>query len=1021
MSLPPVRPRPREVPRARAHRRIGRVGPILVSVVLLVCLLAAGLPATGGHRPSVAAVGAVPSPVRVPVAAEPDGTAVTIDASVFTPGPGRHPAVLLAHGFGGSKDDLVERAQTLAARGYVVLAYTARGFGDSGGRIHLSDPDFEIPDAAALIAYLAGRGDVLLDGPGDPRVGVAGGSYGGALGLMLAGNNPRIDAVVAAITWHDLADAFFPDFRPARAGTPAALARTVGADPAEVGPFKRRWVSVLFSGIAADGPALGGAPAPGQTPGEPGPGEASTDGPAPPGATTQAADTWSLCARFDPRICRLFLAAGTTGRPSAELLTLLRRHSPAPTLGQVTAPTLLVQGMRDSLFGLDQADASARALTAAGAPVAVRWIDAGHDGGVTPPDSQILDPWLDRHLTDAGRAAGGSAFAGFAAPVPPAFPNAEPATLTADAYPGTGAVLAPAVATVPVHPLVAGSSGHRLLSPPGGDPAATTTVPGLGGEDLGNRLGGAGYALAALPGQSVAFESDPLPEAMTLAGSARLRLRVISTTTDATLFLSLWQVGSTGPSLPRRLVAPVRVATTPGRPVEVDVALPAGTAPMPQGSRWRVLVSATDAAFVSPTDARAYVVGLAGDRALHVPTMTATTTGASAVDTETLGVGLALVATLVVVGLGAGLIRWRRRRSDRFAAREDERDVPLVVEALTKTYRDGHRAVDEVTWSARRGQVVGLLGPNGAGKTTTMRMLVGLIRPDAGHVRLLGEPVHAGSPVLAQVGALIEGPGFLPHRSGRANLQAYWSATGRDPREADFARALAVAALGDALDRPVRTYSHGMKQRLGIAQAMLGAPPVLLLDEPTNGLDPPQIAAMRSVLRGYADTGRTVVVSSHLLGEVEQTCTHVVVMHRGRVVLAGAVADLVASQDTTDVTLRADTAAQDVRRVAGRLRRGRRRLADVRVDVARRRLTIVADTARVDVVDAVVRAGGHVAEVSAHRRLEEIFLEVIGDSRAGADPGPDPRSDPGHGRGADAVGAADDAARLEAARQVRAR
>ncbi|MDQ3526837.1 MAG: ATP-binding cassette domain-containing protein, partial [Actinomycetota bacterium] len=193
---------------------------------------------------------------------------------------------------------------------------------------------------------------------------------------------------------------------------------------------------------------------------------------------------------------------------------------------------------------------------------------------------------------------------------------------------------------------------------------------------------------------------------------------------------------------------------------------------------------------------------------------------------------------------------------------------------------------------AEPGQVVGLLGPNGAGKTTTLRMVMGLIHPDEGSVHVLGERVRPGAPVLRRVGALVEGPGFLPHLTGRDNLRAYWAATGRSMAEAHLDEALDVAALGAAADRQVRAYSHGMKQRLGIAQAMLGLPEVLILDEPTNGLDPPQIAAMRPILARYAAAGRTVVVSSHLLAEVEMTCSHVVVMHAGRVVAAGSVADV---------------------------------------------------------------------------------------------------------------------------------
>jgi ABC-2 type transport system ATP-binding protein len=253
---------------------------------------------------------------------------------------------------------------------------------------------------------------------------------------------------------------------------------------------------------------------------------------------------------------------------------------------------------------------------------------------------------------------------------------------------------------------------------------------------------------------------------------------------------------------------------------------------------------------------------------------------------------LLVVLGLVVLGALAlaGVARWRHRPH---APEPDLVDVPLAVDGLVKQYANGFRAVDGVSWRAERGQVVGLLGPNGAGKTTTMRMLVGLIRADDGAVHVLGERVTLGAPVLGRVGALIEGPGFLPHLTGRENLRAYWAATGRPDDEAGYDDALAVADLGVAADKPVRSYSHGMKQRLGIAQAMLGQPDLLLLDEPTNGLDPPQIRAMRGVLSRYAEGGRTVVISSHLLAEVEQTCSHVVVMHRGRVVLEGAVAELV--------------------------------------------------------------------------------------------------------------------------------
>jgi ABC-2 type transport system ATP-binding protein len=217
--------------------------------------------------------------------------------------------------------------------------------------------------------------------------------------------------------------------------------------------------------------------------------------------------------------------------------------------------------------------------------------------------------------------------------------------------------------------------------------------------------------------------------------------------------------------------------------------------------------------------------------------------------------------------------------------------LTLTIAGLSKTYPNGVRALSDVSLSIPAG-MFGLLGPNGAGKTTALRVLVGLITPTAGTVHVFGQPVTPGAAVLARIGAFIEGPGFLPHLTGRENLRLFWAASGRPDDEAELDTALDIAGLDASIDRRVKTYSHGMSQRLGIAQAMLGLPEVLVLDEPTNGLDPPQIAEMREVLQRYAETGRTVMISSHLLAEVEQTCSHVVVLHRGRLVAAGSVAEI---------------------------------------------------------------------------------------------------------------------------------
>ncbi|HET9140245.1 ABC transporter ATP-binding protein, partial [Actinophytocola sp.] len=268
-----------------------------------------------------------------------------------------------------------------------------------------------------------------------------------------------------------------------------------------------------------------------------------------------------------------------------------------------------------------------------------------------------------------------------------------------------------------------------------------------------------------------------------------------------------------------------------------------------------------------------------------------------------------------------------------------------------------------------------LLGPNGAGKTTTLRVLVGLTRPSGGDVLIFGHRVTPGAPVLSRLGALIEGPGFLPHLSGLENLRSYWRATGRPPEQARFSEALEIAGLGDSIHRKTRTYSHGMRQRLAIAQAMLGLPEVLVLDEPTDGLDPPQIVEMRRVLKRYATDGRAVLVSSHLLAEVEQTCTHVVVVHKGEIVASGPVDEIVGDSPTVQLDVSDVAAARAVLD----------RLGGVRTVSADAGLVIdVNGTPRSEVVAELVRAGVGVDRVVPRRRLEDAFLALVGDNSRGS-------------------------------------
>ena len=899
---------------------------LLATAAALLALAVVGVGAAVAVTGDTADVEVTEEALQVPVGAETGGRDVSLDVSVFTPpddapggdDDGRRAAVVLAHGFGGSKADLALQAQDVAAEGYVVLTYTARGFGASGGLIHLDSPDYEIADVSVLLDLLADRDDVRLDADGDPRVGIAGGSYGGGVALMGAAYDDRVDAIVPAITWHDLSQSLFPQY----------------GDSGGAGVFKQRWTSLFFAtGLA--GRANAGRPPAGQP-------------------------TDPRCGRFEPTLCRLYARAATSGRPSARMLALLRRSSPARVLDRIAAPTLLLQGQQDSLFPIDEADANARGIAAAGTPVAVHWLDGGHDlPGPGLEADDLTEPalaWFDHYLRDG--ADPGTSF-DFSLPVSP-FAEDGPEQLTTSRY-----------GDAEVRRLPLAGRAQPFASPPGGQPTAVTALPGTGSLlGVAGSLGGAGYRLAALPGESATFQTAGVDETLTVAGSPTVRLSVASTATDATLFVSAWVVSADGvATLPRQLVSPVRLdGLTPGLSRDVEVRLPASAYRLESGQRLRVVVSSTDAAYAVPRDARGYVVGLADDASLTVPTVDAErAAGAGGLVPTGL---VAAVGLLLLAAAGLSALAWRRRRVDHVV--EDLAEVPLAVAGVVKEYANGFRAVDDVSWRAERGQVVGLLGPNGAGKTTTMRMLVGLIRPGHGSIHVLGRPVTAGAPVLARVGALIEGPGFLPHLSGRDNLRAYWAATGKPDDEAGYDDALAIADLGVAVDRPVRTYSHGMRQRLGIAQAMLGLPELLLLDEPTNGLDPPQIRAMRDVLARYAAGGRTVVVSSHLLSEVEQTCSHVVVMHRGRVVLEGAVADLVQQSGSTLVSV------EDDRQRAADVLAALDGVTSARVE-ADGRIRVHGTTERPALVAALVAADVAVASVDGRRHLEEVFMSLVGE------------------------------------------
>ncbi|MFG3511664.1 alpha/beta fold hydrolase [Streptomyces bobili] len=823
---------------------------------------------------------------------------VRLDTSYFTSGDsGRRPAVLLGHGFGGTKDDVREQAEDLAADGYAVLTWSARGFGRSTGKIGLNDPKGEVADVSRLIDWLAKQPQVQLDKAGDPRVGLAGASYGGAISLLAAGHDTRVDAIAPAITYWNLADALFPD-----------------------GVFKKLWTGVFFN-------------------------------------------TGGGCARFEPALCAMYERVAESGTPDAAARALLEERSPSAVGDRIKVPTLLLQGQTDSLFTLAQSDAAEKAIRANGAPVDVDWIAGGHDGGDLEASrvQARVTSWFDRYLKNDKGADTGPAFR---------------ITRTGGVDSTDGAALLRGASDDTYPGLTAGDRSIALTgreqsfaNPPGASPPAVSALPGLGGGGL-SQLSSLGVGVSLdFPGQFAAFTSAPLTTDLRVTGSPTATLHVKSTREDAVLFGKVYDVGPDGRQqvLPAQLVAPVRVeGAKAGK--DVTLTLPAIDHEVDKGHRLRLVLASTDLGYASPAAAATYTVSLEGD--LAVPTAAAVSTAAAPLPSwvwwlPLSGAGLALA--LLVTG---------RRRTATPAPDPELAEVPLQITDLSKKYAGGDRySVRDLSFRVEKGQVLGLLGPNGAGKTTTLRMLMGLIRPDGGEIRVFGHAIRPGAPVLSRVGAFVEGAGFLPHLSGRQNLELYWQATGRPAEDAHLDEALEIAGLGDALARAVRTYSQGMRQRLAIAQAMLGLPDLLILDEPTNGLDPPQIREMREVMIRYAAAGRTVIVSSHLLAEVEQTCTHLVVMDRGRLVQAGPVGVIVGSGDTLLVGTATPVEEPLAEKVAALPGVASAVPTDdgllVRLDADGSAQHLVAELVRLDVP---------VQSVGPHRRLEDAFLTLIGGS-----------------------------------------
>lgn len=304
----------------------------------------------------------------------------------------------------------------------------------------------------------------------------------------------------------------------------------------------------------------------------------------------------------------------------------------------------------------------------------------------------------------------------------------------------------------------------------------------------------------------------------------------------------------------------------------------------------------------------------------------------------------------------------------------DPRDRPVAwCRGLRKAYRR-IQAVRDVSFEVHPGEIVALLGPNGAGKSTTILMALGLIRPDAGSAAILGAPVPAPYDTMRRVGVMFERPSFYPWLSGRRNLEVFLGRRGLPPTAIDDA--IDRVGLHGAAGRKVKGYSHGMRQRLGLAVALAGKPGLLVLDEPAGGLDPEGIRAFRSILAEEAERGAGVLLSSHMLSEVERSCHRAVFLAGGRVIAEGSVKDLLRARTLFEVVVDPNDRAHAVTLLAA---------YEPQV-VGPDRLLVPSSGAVGSSITEVLASGGVFPESVSERSptLEDLFFELTEGDPGGA-------------------------------------
>lgn len=514
-----------------------------------------------------------------------DDTHCDVVGDLYTPAgaDAQHPApaVLTTNGFGGSKDDQAGMATALAQRGYIVLSYSGLGFGASGCKIELDDPDWDGKAASQLVSFLGGTkaatdgtrlDDVVLDGPGDPRVGMLGGSYGGQIQFSVAGQDPRVDTIVPIITWNDLSYSL----------TPNNTDLTSGVTSSTPGVAKYQWAALFTAVGIADG--------------------------------LQHYDVdpnrlLTTCPNFDARVCPGVLRAATTGRPDPTTLQLLRHASVSTYMKSIKIPTLLLQGEGDTLFNLNESVATYRALKQQGTPVKLVWQSWGHsrstpapgelgdgDGGYQPDDAagnptyegELVTQWLAHYLKGEGAAPSMDfnyfrdwvRYDGIATPAYGSAPSYPAGSDRKWLLSGTDTL---ATTKSDVSP---GSAS--FLTPPAGAPTSVTEISALS-QDV---------PLFDAPGTYAQYTSAPLLSDTDVVGTPKVTIDVrtaLGLNQSPTLFLKVQDVAPDGTvTQPGRLVAPIRPASLT---YPLSVTMPAFVHRFAAGHRIRLVVAGSDAAY----------------------------------------------------------------------------------------------------------------------------------------------------------------------------------------------------------------------------------------------------------------------------------------------------------------------------------------------------------------------------------------------------------------------------------------